>query len=413
MSTSTIEKDLVNVITEERFDWEEKCLGEFAYPSKLARRKSDPSDKCTGQIPDLRNPFAHDTDRIIHTHAYARYMDKTQVFFQIKNDHITRRSLHVQMVSRIARTIGRCLRLNEDLIEAIAVGHDIGHTPFGHAGEAAISKILKKRQAGVFVHNAQSVRVLQELEHKGKGCDLTLEVLDGIIGHNGELSQQHLEYNHENLSWGRLEGNIQHCFAEEGFDKKVTPSTMEGCVVRVADKISYLGKDFEDAVTLGIVKSDSLPLGVRRVLGSTNHEIVNTLCSDVIKTSYGNGLVAFSDEKYEALEKMQEYNYANIYGCKFISEQRRRFDMMVEALFDCYLEDLSRSDDNQSIFTDYISRFPDDYLSSTADERIVADYIAGMTDQYFLNQYATRFLPRRIDYDQIALSRQAQGLIWQ
>ena len=247
---------------------------------------------------------------------------------------------------------------------------------------------------------------MQKLEHKGKGCDLTLEVLDGIIGHNGELSQQHLEYNHENLSWDRLEENIRHCFAEDGFDKKVTPSTMEGCVVRVSDIISYLGKDFEDAVTLGIVKSDDLPLKVRRVLGSTNHDIVNTLCSDVISTSYKKNIVAFSDEKYEALIEMKRFNYERIYGCKLINEQRKRFNAMVEALFGCYLDDLSRSDASQSIFTDYISRFPDSYLSTTGDEQIVADFIAGMTDQYFLKQHALRFLPRSIDYDQIARLKQ-------
>ena len=139
---------LAQEITQERFRWEEKCLGEFAFPSKRAIRKSDREGSHTGEQTDLRNPFAHDTDRIIHSHSYARYMDKTQVFFQIKNDHITRRSLHVQMVSRIARTIGRCLGLNEDLIEAIAVGHDIGHTPFGHAGESVISKILQENQKG-------------------------------------------------------------------------------------------------------------------------------------------------------------------------------------------------------------------------------------------------------------------------
>ena len=411
MNTDISENELVKKITEERFDWEDNCLGDFAFHSKFASRKSDKDGECAGQIPDLRNPFAHDTDRIIHTHAYARYMDKTQVFFQIKNDHITRRSLHVQMVSRIARTIGRCLCLNEDLIEAIAIGHDIGHTPFGHAGEAAISRILKKLGAGVFVHNAQSVRVLQELEHKGKGCDLTLEVLDGIIGHNGEFTQPLLKYNHKNLSWEKLEENMRRCLEKEEFDKEVFPSTMEGCVVRVSDVISYLGKDFEDAVNLRMMKSDSLPLDVRRVLGSTNREIVNTLCSDVIKNSYGKGVVAFSEEKYEALDKLKKYNYANIYGCEFISEQRRRFEMMVEMLFECYLEDLSKADASRSIFTDYLSRFPDSYLSSTPNERIVADFIAGMTDQYFLNQYAARFLPGKIDYDQIALLNKVQGTV--
>ena len=149
----------------------------------------------------FRTPFAHDTDRIIHSHSFARYMDKTQVFFQIKNDHISRRSLHVQMVSRIARSIGRCLRLNEDLIEAIAIGHDIGHTPCGHTGEAELARLLKKHGAGTFMHNAQSVRVLQTLEKCGKGLNLTLPVLDGILGHNGEIEAPEYRCDRSNLTW--------------------------------------------------------------------------------------------------------------------------------------------------------------------------------------------------------------------
>lgn len=394
------EKSIVQEITRERFKWERKCLGPFAFQSKFACREKDAKDRLSGSMPDLRNPFAHDTDRIIHSNSYARYMDKTQVFFQIKNDHITRRSLHVQMVSRIARTIGRCLELNEDLIEAIAVGHDIGHTPFGHAGESAISAILQEKNAGTFVHNAQSVRVLQLLEHRGDGCDLTLQVLDGILGHNGELSQQKFEYDHSKLSWDKLYDNVEKCLRIKKYDTKVAPSTMEGCVVRVSDMIAYLGRDFEDAVTLGLLKRDSLPMSVRRVLGSKNREIVNALCSDVIKSSYKKRFISFSDEVFAAFKEMKEFNYSEIYGCKLIAEQRKRFEKMVRELFDAYLDDLERADANQSIYKDYIERFPDQYFCKTSNERIVADYMAGMTDQYFLKQHELRFMPRKIDYDE-------------
>lgn len=397
--------ELVERITVERFEWEDGCLGSHAFHSKYATRQTDKNkgNLLTGEIPDLRNPFAHDTDRIIHSHSYARYMDKTQVFFQIKNDHITRRSLHVQMVSRIARTIGRCLKLNEDLIEAIAVGHDIGHTPFGHAGEEVISKILQKRGKGFFVHNAQSVRVLQYLEHKGKGYDLTLQVLDGILGHNGELSQQRFVCNSENLTWEKLQENTELCFSQKGYDKKVSPSTMEGCVVRVSDMISYLGKDFEDAVTLGIVREDSLPMRVRRVLGTTNRDIVNALCSDIIANSYDKNYISFSDDVYLAFKEMKDYNYKEIYGCALIAEQKKRFGRMVGDLFKIYLNDLNRADAKQSIFADYISHLPDSYLKENENERIIADYLASMTDQYFLKQYELRFMPRMVDYDQINL----------
>lgn len=395
------EKRLVEKITAERFEWEERCLGSFAVQSKSACRKSDAPKMPTGLRCDLRNPFAHDADRIIHSKSYARYMDKTQVFFQIKNDHITRRSLHVQMVSRIARTIGRCLELNEDLIEAIAVGHDIGHTPFGHAGENAISKILQGKKAGVFVHNAQSVRVLQELECHGRGFDLTLQVLDGILGHNGELTQQKFDYDPSMLSWDNLDANLKKCFSVKGSDKKIGPSTLEGCVVRVSDMISYLGRDFEDAVTLDIVKRNALPLSVRRILGSSNREIVNALCSDIIMNSYKKKFVTFSDRVFGAFEEMKNFNYSRIYGCSLIAEQRKRFEKMVKDLFCAYLRDLRRADTRCSIYEDYLKFLPDPYLKNTRNERIVADYMSGMTDQYFLKQYELRFMPQKIDYDEV------------
>ena len=391
---------LVQQITRARFKWEEKCLGKFAFQSVNACRASDVKGKEAGRIPDLRNPFAHDTDRIIHSHSYARYMDKTQVFFQIKNDHITRRSLHVQMVSRIARTIGRCLELNEDLIEAMAVGHDIGHTPFGHAGEAVISQILQRRHAGCFIHNAQSVRVLQLLEHRGKGCDLTLQVLDGILGHNGESSQQKFMCDRSALNWDTLNKNVERCFCDAEYGKKISPSTMEGCVVRVSDMISYVGKDFADAVALGIVEQNSLPLEIRIVLGSDNSEVVNALTTDIIQNSYGKSYITFSDSVFKAFKELKDFNYKHIYGCRLIAEQRRRFEKMMRELFDVYLQDLKEADSKQSIFIDFVDRFPDTYLRRNKPERIVADFIAGMTDQYFLKQHAMRFMPRQVDYDE-------------
>ena len=390
-------RNVINDITNARNDIEQASLdAKFAYFSINARRESD---KTHEPPPDFRSPFAHDIDRIIHSHSYARYMDKTQVFFKIKNDHMTRRSLHIQMVSRIARTIGRCLNLNLDLIEAIAVGHDIGHTPFGHAGESVIAKILQEREAGTFVHNAQSVRILQYLEHKGKGCDLTLPVLDGILGHNGEIEQREYEWNSRNLTWDKLYSNLESCFSEPGFDKKVYPSTLEGCVVRVSDLIAYLGKDFEDAVTIELIPQSALPWGVRRVLGSTNRDIVNTLCSDIINQSYGKGRIAFSEEVFEALKELKKFNYENIYESDLIKCQIEKFTGMVRNLFEAYLSDLDATEANSSIFKDFIAHFPDKYINDNADERIVADFIAGMTDQYFLKQYNIRFMPVAFDYD--------------
>ena len=346
-----------------------------------------------------RTPFARDADRIMHCHSYARYMDKTQVFFQIRNDHISRRSLHVQMVSRIARSIGRCLRLNEDLIEAIAIGHDIGHTPCGHTGEAELARLLAKHGAGTFMHNAQSVRVLQHLEKGGRGLNLTLPVLDGILGHNGELEAPVYECDRRNLTWKKLESSLAACMKTPGFDRQVFPSTLEGCVVRVSDIISYLGKDMEDAVALGLVKRTDIPERCAKVLGRRNTEIIGTLCTDIVEHSFGKGHLEFSPEVFAAYREMKAFNGERIYGCDLLSEQRGRFTKMMAALFEVYLGAIEKGDERCGVCRDYLRHFPDSYRASTHPARIVADYISLMTDQYFLKQYEREFMPCRIDYD--------------
>ena len=389
---------IVQTVTNVRIRWEEQMLSPSAFRSKDAKRESDKLEDA-GMRLDFRSPFAHDTDRIINSHSYARYIDKTQVFFLIKNDHLTRRALHVQLVSRIARTIGRALMLNEDLIEAISVGHDIGHTPFGHAGESVLAKILQERSEGTFVHNAQSVRVLQELEHKGKGCDLTLPVLDGILCHNGEVAKRCFEReDQKSLSWENLKSNLHTCFIEKGADKRLRPATMEGCVVKVSDMIAYLGRDFEDAVMLGVVARSSLPLEVRRVLGTSNREIVNVLCSDLIENSYNQEALMFSERIFNAFNKMKAFNDEKIYTHSFIQDQKIKFERMLRRLFDIYLEDLQEGRTEMSIFQDYLNNLPDAYIKKTSNSRIVVDFIASMTDQYFLRQYEYRCLPNKIDY---------------
>ena len=346
-----------------------------------------------------RTPFAHDADRIMHCHSYARYMDKTQVFFQIKNDHISRRSLHVQMVSRIARSIGRCLRLNEDLIEAIAIGHDIGHTPCGHTGEAELARLLAKHGAGTFMHNAQSVRVLQHLEKGGRGLNLTLPVLDGILGHNGEIEAPVYEYDRRNLTWEKLESNLAACMKTPGFDRQVFPSTLEGCVVRVSDIISYLGKDMEDAIAIGLIKRTDIPDECARVLGRRNTDIIGTLCTDIVEHSFGRGHLEFSPEVFAAYREMKAFNGGRIYGCDLLAEQRGRFARMMSALFEVYLEAVEKDDQSCGVCKDFLRHFPSSYRDETPPARIVADYLSLMTDQYFLKQYEREFMPRQIDYD--------------
>lgn len=212
------------------------------------------------------------------------------------------------------------------------------------------------------------------------------------------MSQQSFEYDPTALNWDTLERNINNCFKNVGYDKNVRPSTMEGCVVRVSDMISYLGKDFEDAVALEIIKRDSLPIEIRRVLGAKNAEIVNVLTTDIIQNSYKKRCISFSDDVFNAFEDMKKFNYEYIYGCKLIKEQKNKFENMLRALFEVYQKDLRDTDSNQSIFTNFINRFQDDYLRDNDEDRIIADFIAGMTDQYFIKQYEMRFMPQHIDY---------------
>ena len=231
---------------------EEEILSPFAALSKNAIRRR-PDERVTK---GHRQNFSIDSDRILHSLAYTRYVDKTQVFYLIDHDHITHRVLHVQLLSKIARTIGRFLHLNEDLIEAIALGHDIGHPPFGHDGERILSEICLKHGLGHFLHNVQSVRFLDLIERKGRGWNLSLQVLDGILCHDGETHKEGLVPN-RGKSFDDLDREMRQ--KTENPELELTPMTLEGCVVRLADTISYIGRDIEDAIRLNLIKREEIP----------------------------------------------------------------------------------------------------------------------------------------------------------
>ena len=242
---------------------EARLLSAGAAFSAQARRRAVESRMESG----YRQAFALDTDRILHSMAYTRYIDKTQVFYLIRNDHITHRVLHVQLVSKIARTIGRFLGLNEDLIEAVALGHDIGHTPFGHDGESFLSQLCWQSGIGHFLHNVQSIQFLDCVERKGQGWNLCLQTLDGILCHDGEIHNQvlepHREKNFETLAREMAAKKESPHFA-------LMPMTLEGCVVRMADTVAYVGRDLEDAIRLDVIQRSDLPADVEKVLGNTN-----------------------------------------------------------------------------------------------------------------------------------------------
>jgi len=330
-----------------------------------------------------RQTFSVDVDRILHSRAYTRYIDKTQVFYLIHHDHITHRVLHVQLVSKIARSIGRYLGLNEDLIEAIALGHDIGHTPFGHDGERFLSELCRASGIGDFHHNVQSVQFLDRVERKGKGWNLCLQTLDGILCHDGEVHNQILKPE-RNKTFEMLENEM--VLKKENPLPQLMPMTLEGCVVRMADTISYIGRDIEDAIRLNMIKRSDLPKESVDVLGNTNGTIVYHLVTDVINTSFQNTYIAFSQKISEALKRLKDFNLERIYMNPKIKKETDTIKTLFGILFEKYLDDIENENRSSVIFKGFLEDMSEDYIQNHRKEEIVRDFIAGMTDQYFLRQ---------------------------
>lgn len=348
---------------------------------------------------DIRPPFFRDVDRIVHSKAFSRYIDKSQVFFGINNANITHRSLHVTLVSRITRQIGRVLRLNTDLIEAIALGHDIGHPPFGHVGENILDEISKDYKMGAFSHNAQGIRWLSYLEKRfpekpANGLNLTLQVLDGILCHDGEVNEQKLKPVKRNgKTW-------QDHFKEykDDFDEKKLkriPMSYEGIAVRFADTISYVGRDIEDAILLKLITRKEIPELSKKILGNTNAKIINTLITDLLNYSLDNDVIGYSDEIYHALKELKAFNYEKIYTRRdskpFVDSLKSKFEL----IFSTSLKDLEDKNYDSPIFRDHIEYIDDKnyntYFKHLKNDKkltlIVRDYIGGMSDKYFKEIY--------------------------
>ncbi|MCB2188352.1 MAG: HD domain-containing protein [Deltaproteobacteria bacterium] len=368
---------------------EEARLSPLACPSRAAvRRRPDPSVD-TGH----RQEFAVDADRVLHSLAYTRYIDKTQVFSLVPNDHITHRVLHVQLVSKIARGMGRLLGLNEDLIEAMALAHDIGHPPFGHDGERFLSEKCREHGLGPFLHNVQSVRALERLEHHGQGLNLTLQVLDGVLCHDGEVHTARLIPNR-----AKTFADLDAEMAAKVRDPKLPliPLTLEGCLVRMADTVAYVGRDLEDAVLLGLVAREDLPETVRRVLGETNGTIVYRLVEDLIANSLEGDEVAFSPEVGAALGRLKEFNLHRIYLNPRIKTEHGKIREAYHRLFERFLADLRERRTASPIYRDFLAGLAPDYRAATPPAGQVRDFLAGMTDQFFLNCYQELVWPRRL-----------------
>ena len=369
MNNEVIEK------VKENFLNKELNLSKYATKSIEAIRLNEEEE-------DIRPPFFHDTDRIIHALSYTRYLDKTQVFSYSMNDNISKRIIHVQLVSKIARTIGRALNLNEDLIEAIALGHDIGHTPIGHVGEKILNDISYRELGEYFNHNIQSVRTYLILERNGIGNNLTIQTLDGIMCHNGEMPSGYYEPRTKNKEEFLSEYN--RCYKDQSYIKNLRPMTLEGCVVRISDIIGYLGRDIEDAIRLKVIKKTDIPDNITDVLGTTNKSIVNTIIIDIINNSLDKPYIKLSDNVLKAILDLKKFSSENIYAKANTQDTISFYEKGMNLLFEHYLNDLTKKNYKSEIYQNFLNGMYINYLKETADKRKVIDFIAGMTDEYFV-----------------------------
>jgi len=344
---------------------------------------------------DLRGYYFRDTTAIIHSNPYRRLKHKTQVFFAPKNDHICTRMEHVMHVATVASTICRALDLDSDLAWAIGVGHDLGHTPFGHVGETILSDLMKDQ--GGFRHEIYSLRVVDKLTRRGTGLNLTYAVRDGIINHCGEKFEQTLvpDFTLKDLSAITT--------------RDYYPSTWEGIVVRMSDKIAYLGRDLEDGIGLGMVQPEQIPKEAAKVLGSRNSTIIDTLVNDLINYSMENGRIGFSTEKYQAFLEMKDFNYRNIYKNPVLSDYHRYFQRILNTLHG-YLQEIWKqygtdfggySHENNSFagrFAHYVEKMQGFYEEQEGSwDMLLPDFIAGMTDDFALDAIGEIMLPQKFN----------------
>jgi len=339
-----------------------------------------------------RPAFVKDCEKIMHMPLYNRYADKTQVFSLYKNDDISRRSSHVQLVSRIARNIGSLLGLNVDLIEAISLGHDIGHTPFGHAGERKLNELYYGRTGRFFNHNVHSVRALDNVYQ----LNLSLQTLDGIVCHNGEMELEKYMPNPYS-DFATFDEKIEVCYTEKGADRKLIPSTLEACVMRVSDIIAYLGKDRQDAEKLGLF--DAKPVYANSTIGTQNAEIINNMIVNIVENSYGKDFIKMDEQYFNAFSAAKKENYELIYGNEKIDNVYRDvINPMMEDMYERLFIDAKNRNKDSILYkhhVEYVQNYIKYYSNVKYEDNepndIVVDFIASMTDDYFVELYKHLF----------------------
>jgi len=340
----------------------------------------------------LRTAFAVDRDRILYSGAYRRYHGKTQVFSfsNLIDEEMTNRSLHTTYVSQIARTISKILGLNLELTEAIALGHDLGHTPFGHDGERALSKLCLKHNIGLFHHNIESLHIVDNISRKGNGLNLTFQVRDGIVSHDGEVHNKMLVPNRT-----KTEKDIQEFILQkrQGSDVQMMPSTLEGCVVRITDTIAYIGQDIEDAIRCNVLKREDIPEDCKKYLGDKNSRIIDSLVRSVVVNSIENDFIGFDEETSFYLLKLKNFNYERIYSDENIKKTNTKIAHCMEILFEKYLQDIAKENFDSNIFKQFLSNKAEKYILSFSAAEKVRDFIATMTDRYFNEEVKEYLLP--------------------
>lgn len=328
-------------IREELEEMEINNLSKYASYSRFSKGRDVKEEDC-----EIRTCYQRDRDRIIHSKAFRRLKHKTQVFLAPAGDHYRTRLTHTLEVSQIARTVAKALRLNEDLTEAIALGHDLGHTPFGHAGEAALDKVCEDG----FSHYKQSIRVVELLENKGKGLNLTKEVRDGIVNH-------------------RTAGN---------------PNTLEGKIVRLADKIAYINHDIDDAIRGKILEEKNIPLEYTSVLGNSKKERLNAMISDMVRNSYNLNDIVMSSEISQAMTGLRGFMFKYVYSNPAAKGEETKAKAMLASLYNYYLEHI------EEMTEEYVYLIEN---KGEKKERVVCDYIAGMSDQFSVVKFQEIFIP--------------------
>lgn len=359
-----------------------------------ACKNSDATRRHEEEKDIFRSDFAVDRDRILYSGSYRRYQGKTQVFSftnQI-DEEMTNRSLHTTYVSQISRTIGKALRLNLDLIEAIALGHDLGHTPFGHDGEKALDKLCVELGIGHFHHNIQSLHIVDSIARKGKGLNLTFQVRDGILSHDGERHDKVLQPQRE-----KTEESINEYIDTKKYTGSVNilPATLEGCVVRICDTIAYIGQDIEDAIRFSIIHREDIPKECTEYLGDTNSKIIDVLVKSVIASSYGKDYICFDDDTSAYLSKLKEFNYQAIYNNDDVKKAKQKIEICMKMLFDKYIRDITIENKESKLYKHFLNQKDKDYLVNFSAYEKVRDFISTMTDRYFNEEIKDYILPWR------------------